>query len=1356
MADEKIEIDLSTLTSTLNQSIEKLGDNLEKSFASSITQLSSAISDQIKSLNKITSSRPSSTESAKPKVNNSTATATPEVSAKMKELTDNISVASKEYELSTSELRRLRETQRITNFALSGFNAPILSSINKFLMTNQLLNAEIDVIKKSLAVKQSILAKEQQSVTEKNDVIQKEIDARNTSITAIQSEVDAAKNSLLEIDSKKQLIIANNAELDAIESSIASKQAENAVTQEKMQANAELTGYLQSQIAIAQQELSSSEDALGILQQKKEASKSEISAINEQIRQLQSRGEFQGRGMNPEQRAAFAQANAEQVEALKKQKDNLLSSFEATKQSIVAERERRDALRSSIAGMETELSPALAEQTLYEQSLASNIDAIDADATRRWELIEEIDSAAKRIAELGDSTGEYQEIITKGESELAKLNKENEKYLKQQKKNTDSLEKHQKAVDEKTEELKQKEYEKLVTNLKNFGNILMTIAGELNKLVDSIRKTQQRFGITAGEAAGLKFKNLVSSVDSFATTLFTLGKTAPVSMAEIEDAQAAFQSQFGGIISSDAARGIAEQAKELGVTAEQLAQARRVFLTQTGGNVAEAAEQQKSFIATFEQGGMTQKDAMQFIANNSNLLAKNGTRFQQSLARAAAEAKRIGVDLGKVDQFGDNVIGNYEGFLESMANLGAMGFGFDSNRLAEIAESGDTGALMSELQTQLQMQGKNLNDLTRSQRLELESAFGMSIEEMQRLAGGDEIVDPALAESKETNSILGNILKKFEEWTGFDINGIIEKYGGPLTNIAEAFGGIIAGGFKLVGWAVHMGYMASMAFNLKAMAAKLGAGTGGIFSRIFGKKDKGSSTGTPGLPGSTPSPGTPGGGGAPSAGGGRSVLGNLIGDLKPSQLLAAGAAMVLVAGAMYIMAKAFQQFSKDVTPGGVAAAVVAMGTLTLAALAISKIKGPVIVGAFAIGILGGALWVAAKAMQQFSDGVNWNGVLMGITTLGALALAAAGLSFISGPIIVGAAAMVIMGGALWVIGKGLQQFTALDWKTVGIAISMIGGLATVAGLMGTFAIPIMIGSAAMVVLAGAIWILGKAMGSLEQLAPLIETVFSGIANIVQNVFAGAVSVIDAGVAAFERFSASIGSLNDIDYLAIIAGLTGIAAAMGIGTGVGIVSGIASFFTGGDPLDKLNKRLSALARNVTGVNSITQAINALVVSLNNLSTTVGNIDAGQLQQVVSTVANQSNNGGFMATVGSAGRSLVDVGRSALGGAMNFGRRLLGREVPSDTTPSPAVRVASPTTSTVTNASATNAATREASTATSPAVNVNVDLAKLEQKLDAVVRAISMMEVRLDGNRVGAIIAGNDQRAGIDGVFRAQRL
>jgi hypothetical protein len=58
--------------------------------------------------------------------------------------------------------------------------------------------------------------------------------------------------------------------------------------------------------------------------------------------------------------------------------------------------------------------------------------------------------------------------------------------------------------------------------------------------------------------------------------------------------------------------------------------------------------------------------------------------------------------------------------------------------------------------------------------------------------------------------------------------------------------------------------------------------------------------------------------------------------------------------------------------------------------------------------------------------------------------------------------------------------------------------------------------------------------------------------------------------------------------------------------------------------------------------------------------------------------------------------------------------------------------------------------------SPNVNVNVDLAKLEQKLDAVVRAISMMEVRLDGNRVGAIIAGNDQRAGIDGVFRAQRL
>ena len=57
---------------------------------------------------------------------------------------------------------------------------------------------------------------------------------------------------------------------------------------------------------------------------------------------------------------------------------------------------------------------------------------------------------------------------------------------------------------------------------------------------------------------------------------------------------------------------------------------------------------------------------------------------------------------------------------------------------------------------------------------------------------------------------------------------------------------------------------------------------------------------------------------------------------------------------------------------------------------------------------------------------------------------------------------------------------------------------------------------------------------------------------------------------------------------------------------------------------------------------------------------------------------------------------------------------------------------------------------------PPVNISVDTAKLEQKLDAMTRTISTMQVHMDGNKVGTIVSENEQRASNEGVFRAQRL
>lgn len=314
------------------------------------------------------------------------------------------------------------------------------------------------------------------------------------------------------------------------------------------------------------------------------------------------------------------------------------------------------------------------------------------------------------------------------------------------------------------------------------SNALSRLSDAFVDMEKAIRQTQQQFGVAAGAAARLNFDDFVATIKSNVGALTSLGGQAAVSSQERAVARSSFQSEFGGVISTEAAEGIARQAKEMGVTTQQLAAARRVFMTQTGGDLGRATAAQDRLIATFEKRGLTSKDAMDTIAKNSELFARNGTRFADSFARAAADAKKIGVDLGRVDQVGDNIIGNFEGFLEKQAELGAMGFNLDGNRLAQVAESGDTGELQRELRSQLAATGKDLNNLKRSQQLALSGAFGIPMAELQRMAGGEDGSGEKMEDlQKEGNGLLERMVN------------LLSPLGGLLNAIGTGISVVMAG-----------------------------------------------------------------------------------------------------------------------------------------------------------------------------------------------------------------------------------------------------------------------------------------------------------------------------------------------------------------------------------------------------------------------------------------------------------------------------------------------------------------------------------------------------------------------------------
>ena len=127
-------------------------------------------------------------------------------------------------------------------------------------------------------------------------------------------------------------------------------------------------------------------------------------------------------------------------------------------------------------------------------------------------------------------------------------------------------------------------------------------------------------------------------------------------------------------------------------------------------------------------------------------------------------------------------------------------------------------------------------------------------------------------------------------------------------------------------------------------------------------------------------------------------------------------------------------------------------------------------------ILSAALFVAAKAFQEFGD-VTWPDVALGLGTLVALAGVATMLGKGSVAMIQGAAAVAILGAAMIPLAFGLSLLT--NDISPGVIIAMAAALAILgatAAVIGAFAPITLAGAGAILVLSLAFIPLGYGLG----------------------------------------------------------------------------------------------------------------------------------------------------------------------------------------------------------------------------------------------------------------------------------------
>lgn len=529
---------------------------------------------------------------------------------------------------------------------------------------------------------------------------------------------------------------------------------------------------------------------------------------------------------------------------------------------------------------------------------------------------------------------------------------------------------------------------------------------------------------------------------------------------------------------------------------------------------------------TLGKGLMTNKEAMKTLASIPKSVAvafKGGT---QELIKAAQKAKMLGMELGRVQDIGDGMLDIEQSLGKEMEARALTGKNIQLDAARALALQGDTAGLQDEILRQAgsleEFQGMN-----RIQQKAFADAMGMSVDEMtgmltsaQKLKdmgmssaraeelqskNAEELRDimantsdekqkayiEELAKQKESASIqerFQSILKKVQEKlsslltpilemvhglldtvaTGDDLSNVIDVIKGVFANIVPivktifkvvsavlgpilsllgglfkvddttkevhaSFGGVAGVLGVIAGFFVGKALLTKGMDMLKEKAIDAGKAildkVGGAMGKVA---KKGSGLASKLMPSKSKSPDLPKGG--DKGGGIGDSIANFVNKIDAKKLIMSAVAIAILAGALWIAAKAFQEFGKT-DWGGIIKGAVGLLVLVGVAFLIDKIKGQIITGALALLILSAALLVMAFGFEKFGN-MDWSAIGKGVVAIVAVAAIAVLLGMVAPFAILGAVALLILGAAVLVFGVGMYVLGAAIEKV----LPFIGGL----------------------------------------------------------------------------------------------------------------------------------------------------------------------------------------------------------------------------------------------------------------------------------------------------------------------------
>jgi hypothetical protein len=567
----------------------------------------------------------------------------------------------------------------------------------------------------------------------------------------------------------------------------------------------------------------------------------------------------------------------------------------------------------------------------------------------------------------------------------------------------------------------------------------------------------------------------------------------------VENAKA-LSTEFGGManVSTELQASTSLISKNMGISGGEAASLVGSFARLNGNSTDVALDMTKTTQEFAKQNGLIPSQLMADLAGSAEAFALYGKAGGENILRAAGYAQKLGVNMNTITTIADNLL-DFESSITKELELSAlMGKNINLDRARGLAYAGKLEEATAETLKALGGQAA-FDKMGREEKKAAADLLGIQVTELQKLVSNE----------KEAAELAGTLAGKFS-LAGEAVDGVLNK--GLGTSLKGIGGMVIAAGQLNNGFGIFgvnlKGIVSGTAQVLKNL---LGMVAGPVIRRVqaigsslsgttFGKsvssiKDKLLQGVGGGVKPEVPTTETP----TQSKGGG---MMEQFGEMDMKKLVQGAAAILILSAALFVAAKAFQEF------GSVSWEAVGMGLVGIAGLAaiayiLGDAQGEMIKGAIAVAILGVALIPFAYAMSLIA-GLDINSVLAAAAGLVIFSAAAAGLGFILPFVLAGAVGIVALGAALIVFGAGLnvvgQGMGVLNQNLAGTAESIVSIGQNLIPLFGYIA-PIAALSLSLMGLAGALIAVGVA-GTVALPGLLAIQAAGAVAGVVGGVIEG--------------------------------------------------------------------------------------------------------------------------------------------------------------------------------------------------------------------------------------------------------------